>query len=235
MRGCLQFQQHSAAALFAQKGAVVAAAHHADFYKAQLDAQRAIALALAGGGASSTGAAVAGAVGQPSPGAVAAVEAQQGGDKKEEADAKEEGAKGKGGKGGKKEAVPVSLFKVGEVRALLEATKSGLEAERAQLPKVFEGLVSLNVVDAKVIADKVEPLVAASSVPDVAELPALSDFMYPTQAPQHLPRGAVSVGGEEEAGEGEQQQKGASGRANGGGVRVGGGRGGKGGKGRGKK
>ncbi|KAG2439570.1 hypothetical protein HXX76_004922 [Chlamydomonas incerta] len=238
VRGCLQFQQHSAAALFAQKGAVVAAAHRADFYLAQLDAQRAIALALAGGGASSTGAAAAGAVGAPSPGAVAALEAQQGGAKEEAADAKEEG-----GKGGKKAAAaaapaaPVSLFQVGEVRRLLAAVKAGLAAERAQLPRVFEGLLSLDVIDAKVVAEKVEPLVEASSVPDAAELPCLSDFMYPTKAPQHLPRGAVSVGGEEEeaaGAEGQRQQAGA-GRANGGGARAGAGRGGKGGKGRGKK
>ncbi|KAG2445137.1 hypothetical protein HYH02_008605 [Chlamydomonas schloesseri] len=251
VRGCLQFQQHSAAALFAQKGAVVAAAHHADFYRAQLDAQRAIALALAGGGASSTGAAAAGAIGAPSPGALAAVEAQQAGKDdgaaKEQAEGKDaEGAAGKGGKkGGKKAAaaaaaaVPLSLFQVGEVRKLLEGVKGGLEAERAQLPKVFEGLLSLDVIDAKVLSEKVEPLVATSSVPDAAELPCLSDYMYPTRAPHHLPRGAVSVGGEEEqegAAEGAGAGVGAgAARANGGGARAGAGRGGKGGKGRGKK
>ncbi|PNG99000.1 hypothetical protein TSOC_015229, partial [Tetrabaena socialis] len=150
---CLHFHQFPAAALFAQKGAVVAAKHKAHLYSARLAAQRAIALALSGGGASSTAAAAASSTPAPAP--------------------------------------APALCSASELRSLIAAAHAGLAAELAVLPAVYGRLVALDPVDAGLLAEQVEPLVAG--VPDGAEVLALRGQLYSMKAPTQLPRGAVAL------------------------------------------
>ncbi|GIL77717.1 hypothetical protein Vretimale_6749 [Volvox reticuliferus] len=169
VRTCLQFQQLSAAGLFAAKGAVVAAKHNSPFYGAQLAAQRAIVLAFAGGGTSSTGS----TSGEVSMAAKAAA-VRLGAAAAEPAPAES-----------------VSLFRAGELRALVTQAREGLGKERAGLPEVYGDLVVLDPVDSKLLDERFGPML--QDVPDEGEILALTDLLYPTLAPTALPRGAVAI------------------------------------------
>ncbi|KAG2500312.1 hypothetical protein HYH03_001888 [Edaphochlamys debaryana] len=193
VRTCLQFQQLSAASLFAAKGAAVAVKAGAAFYRAQLQAQRAIALAYAGGGTSSTGggsAAAAGTVGDVSAAAKAAA------------------AKISGSAPDPAAGPVISLVRAGEIRSLVEGAREGAEAERTTLPEVYQTLANLDLIDVKIMAEKLDSMI--KGVPDQGEVPALIDQLYPTRAPDALPRGALTVGGGEGEGEEEGGAEGAA-------------------------
>lgn len=210
VRSCLQFQQLSAAALFAEKGAVVAEKHNAQVYLGQLRAMRAVALALGAGGRSA-GDAVLGA---------AAAAAATGTEVDTAAVA--EGAAAGG---------TVASFRAGDVRALTAGALAAVEAERQALPEVYRGMVGLGQ-DQYILEQKVSPLLEGVA-DDGARVAALTGFMYATQPPRELPRGAmaVEVGGDEGEEAAGAPRAAAGGQGRGAGRARAGGRGGRGRKG----
>ncbi|EFJ52768.1 hypothetical protein VOLCADRAFT_102743 [Volvox carteri f. nagariensis] len=183
VRTCLQFQQMSAAGLFAAKGSIVAAKHRATFYVAQLAAQRAIALAFGGGGGGA--AAGAGGAGEVSAAAKAAV-----------AKAAAAAAAADGGyaaaAAAPAAAAAAALVRVRELRALMAEAREGLDTELSQLPEVYSELIALDPVDSKLLDEQLGPMVQGE-VPDEGEVLALVDQLYPTRPPAALPRGAVAI------------------------------------------